>query len=119
MDTFPVGREFGSPDYDRLVAEDAEKFNTDLSAWIKVANYSINSEAIACATQEYSGDIRNIQDALRKLGQEVSSETAASVWIHYSKSLRAGWMSGADSVDSAVKTLYLNCPRGPRCESTA
>lgn len=111
MDTFPLGREFVSPNYDRLMAEDAENFNTDLSAWIKVAKHSINSEAIACATQEFSGDIHNIQDALRKLGREVSIETAASVWIHYSQSRCAGWMSGADSIDSAAKTLYLNCPR--------
>lgn len=111
MDTFPVGREFGSPNYDRLMAADAENFNADLWAWIKVANCSINSEAIAYATQAFSGDIHNIQEALRKLGQEVSSETAASVWIHYSNSLCAGWISGADSIDSAVKTLYLNCPR--------
>lgn len=32
MDTFPVGREFESPDYDRLMAVGAENFNTDLLA---------------------------------------------------------------------------------------
>jgi len=117
MDTFPVGREFGSPDYDRLMADDAECFNSDLLAWIKVANHSTNSEKIAYATQEFSRDIHNIQDALKALGQEVSIETAASVWIHYSKSLCAGWMSGADSIDSAAKTLFLNCPRGPQHSS--
>lgn len=117
MDTFPVGREFGSPDYDRLMAEDAKCFNRDLLAWIEVANHSTDSEKIAHATQEFSGDIHNIQDALKSLGQEVSIETAASVWIHYSKSLCAGWMSGADSIDSAAKTLFLNCPRRPQHSS--
>jgi hypothetical protein len=48
MDTFSVGREFGSPNYDRLMAEDAEKFNADLLAWIKVANYCITSKACQC-----------------------------------------------------------------------
>lgn len=119
MDTPPVGRKFGCSKYGRLMAEDAENFNTDLLAWIKAANYSINSDEIAYAIQEFSGDIHNIKDALKALGQEVSIETAASVWIHYSKSLFASWMSGANSIDSAAKTLYLNCPRGPHCESSA
>jgi hypothetical protein len=112
MDTVPVGREFGSADYDRLMAEDAATFNTDMLAWIKDSNDSVNSDELTYATHKFPGDIHNIQEAVRKFGHDVSFETAASVWIQYSKTLYAGWISGADSIDSAAKILYLNCPRG-------
>ncbi len=107
----PVGREFGSPDYDRLMAEDAAKFATDLRAWIKVSQESVDRDEVEYAMREFSNDIHNIQLALGQLGQDVSLEAAASVWIHYSKSLCAGWMAGADTVKSAARALYLNCAR--------
>lgn len=107
----PVGREFGSPNYDRLMAEDAAKFATDLRAWIKVSQESVDRDEVEYAMREFANDIHNIQLALGQLGQDVSLETAASVWIHYSKSLCAGWMAGADTVNSAARTLYLNCAR--------
>lgn len=107
----PVGRELGSPDYDRLMQQDAAKFNRDLLVWIQDAMQYIGGEGFESDLTDYADDIHNIQRALRALGHEVTVQAAASVWIHYSKSLGAGWMAGADTVASAARTLYLNCPR--------
>jgi hypothetical protein len=61
--------------------------------------------------QDEVSDARNVQLALRELGQNVTIEVAASVWRRYSRSMMAEWMSGAETVQSAARTLYLNCPR--------
>jgi hypothetical protein len=111
MDTFPVGREFGSLDYERLTDEDAVTFSVEMLAWIKVSKDSINREELSDAIRDFADDIRNIQKAMLRLGHDVSYETAAAVWIHYSQALCAGWMSGAESMESAATALYLNCPR--------
>ena len=107
----PVAREFGSSDYDGLKAEDAVKFASDLQAWIKSSQAYIGSDEVAKALKEFTTEAKNIQSALHALGQYVSVDVAASVWIHYSESLCAGWMVGADTVQLAARTLYLNCPR--------
>lgn len=109
----PVGREWGSPDFDRLMDEDAKKFATDLAQWIRHCNQVCGVENL---DPELSTDALNIQIALRQFGQEVTLEIAAAVWKNYSKSLSASWMSGAETVESAKRTLFLNCPRG-RCNS--
>jgi hypothetical protein len=103
----PVGREFGSPDYGRLMEEDAKKFTSDLTRWIRRCSAS----TVAFQLEEHqASDARNVQLALHELGQKVSVEVAASVWKDYSQSLMAGWLSGAETVSSAAITLYLNCP---------
>ena len=104
----PVGREFGSPDFDRLMDEDANMFASDLARWIQQS--SASNSALQPEEDEVS-DARNVQLALRELGQDVTIDVAASVWKHYSQSLMANWMSGAETVQSAARTLYLNCPR--------
>jgi len=104
----PLGREFGSPDYDRLTNEDAKRFTSDLARWIEQSG-TLNA-ALQLEEDEVS-DARNVQLALRELGQDVTIDVAASVWKHYSQSLMANWMSGAETVQSAARTLYLNCPR--------
>ena len=104
----PVGREFGSPDFDRLMDEDVKKFGSDLARWIQQS--SASNAALQLEEDEVS-DARNVQLALRELGQDVTIDVAASVWKHYSQSLMANWMSGAETVESAARTLYLNCPR--------
>lgn len=110
MDTAPVGREFGSPDYERLAVEDAAAFNSNLLAWIQVSRSWGSSEDLSYATREFAADVSNVKGALKKFGHEVSSEDAASVWIHLSKSYGHRWMSGADSIESIAIKLYLNCP---------
>lgn len=91
----PVGREFGSPDFDRLMDEDAKKFASDLAQWIQQS--SASNVAPQLEEDEVS-DARNVQLALRELGQDVTLGVAASVWKHYSQSLMASWMSGAETV---------------------
>jgi hypothetical protein len=105
----PVGREWGSPDFDRLMDEDAKKFATDLAQWIRHSHQACGATIL---DQELSADVLNIQNALNQLGQEVTLEVAAAVWKNYSNSLSASWMSGAETVESAKRTLFLNCPRG-------
>jgi hypothetical protein len=58
-------------------------------------------------------DAVNVQVALHELGQEVSLAVAAAVWRDYSNSLMASWMSGAETVSSAKRTLlvYFSCKR--------
>jgi hypothetical protein len=111
----PVGREFGSPDFDRLMGEDAKKFASDLARWIQQC--SAANVALKLEVDEVS-DARNVQIALSELGQDVTIDVAASVWQHYSRSMMASWMSGAQTVQSAARTLYLNCPRDSRIMST-
>lgn len=100
----PIGREVGSPDFDRLMDADVQKFEANLAKWIQ------HSHQVCGATildPELSADALNIQNALRQLGQEVTLEIAAAIWKHYSKSLSASWMSGAETVESAKRTLFL------------
>ena len=98
-------------DYDRLMDEDAKKFAADLARWIQQS--STSTVALQLEEDEVS-DAHNVQLALRELGQDVTLDVAASVWKHYSQSLMASWMSGAETVQSAARTLYLNCPRDSR-----
>lgn len=105
----PVGRDWGSPDFDRLMDEDAKKFATDLAQWIRHSHQACGATIL---DPELSADALNIQIALNQLGQEVTLEVAAAVWKNYSTSLSASWMSGAETVESAKRTLFLNCPRG-------
>ena len=107
----PVGREFGSPDFNRLMDEDAKKFASDLARWIQ---QSIASNVAFQLEEDEMSDARNVQLALRELGQDVTIDVAASVWKHYSQSLMAKWVSGAETVRSAARTLYLHCPRDGR-----
>jgi hypothetical protein len=114
-----VGREFGSPDYERLNAEDAKQFAFDLQVWIIDSNKYIGSDNVTHAVKEFETEANNIQMALHQLGKDVSIEVAAAVWINYSKSLCAGWMEGAGTVESAARTLYLNCPHNQHWFETA
>ncbi len=91
--------------------EDAKKFASDLARWIQES--SASKVALQLEEDEVP-DARNVQLALRELGQDVTISVAASVWKHYSQSLMASWMSGAETVQSAARTLYLNCPRDSR-----
>lgn len=105
----PLGSEFGSPDYDRLMEEDAKKFASDLARWIQQSNALY---AGLLLEEDEVSDARNVQLALHELGQDVTLDVAASVWKHYSQSIMASWMAGAETVAGAARTLYLNCPRG-------
>lgn len=104
----PIGREFGSPDYERLIALDQAVFDSNLSSLIKDC-----SDLAASRTVEIAADRRqdavNVQTALLELGQPVSLAVAIEVWRHHSNSLAASWMDGAETVESARKTLLFYC----------
>lgn len=104
----PICGEWGSPEFDRLMDEDGKKFASDLAQWIR-HSHQVCADTIV--DPELSADALNIQIALRQLGEEVTLDAAAAIWKNYSKSLSASWMAGAETVESAKRTLFLNCPR--------
>jgi hypothetical protein len=104
----PVGREFGSPDYEKLMEQDMKEFQTNLSSLIEVCSDLADAKTGDAAPEERQ-DAVNVQRALQELGQPVSLEVAAEVWRHHSKSLMAGWMAGAETIESARKTLFFYC----------
>lgn len=104
----PVGREFGSPDYERLMEQDRAVFQSNLSSLIKVCSDLAVAKNWGVEADERQ-DAVNVQIALQELGQHVSLEVAAEVWRHHSNSLMAGWMSGAETIASAKKTLFFYC----------
>lgn len=109
----PVGREFGSPDYERLAQEDFEVAQANLARLI--AECSKDLEPVR-ESQDFLSDTINVQMALREMGHEVNLDIAARVWMHYSNSLCAGWMSGAQSQESAricIGTYCWSCPQDP------
>ena len=104
----PVGMEFGSPDYEKLMEQDMEEFRSNLSSLIKVCSDLADTKTGDVVAEERQ-DAVNIQIALQELGQHVNLEVAAEVWRHYSNPLMAHWMAGAETIDSAKKTLYFYC----------
>lgn len=104
----PVGREFGSPDYEILMQQDVEKFRINLTALVARGQSAENGKGESEESDEYS-DTLNVQAALRELGYEVTVPVAASVWRSYSSSIRAGWMSGAETVSKAKHALFYYC----------
>ena len=104
----PVGREFGSPDFNRLMAEDAAKFSENLARLIQEAGNCRDGRSFVAslaADDDVWAAARNVQEALRQMGPEVTLEVGAAVWRHYSQSLAASWLSGADSVSAIAQTL--------------
>lgn len=113
----PVGREFGSPDYDRLAQQDHDDFMSNLSSLIDEYSDSCKDNEAPSDPDERK-DAVNVQIALHELGHDVSVAVAAAVWKHHSNSLMAGWMLGAETVASAKKTLFAYCSGTPRkCQS--
>lgn len=103
----PVGREFGSPDFERLMDEDRVAFQSKLSKLVHECRSTETAKRGIDPTDEFLQDAVNVQLALKELGQEVSVSVAAAVWEHYSCSVAASWLSGADSVRSAQKMLFF------------
>jgi len=59
-------------------------------------------------------DALNVQLALADLGQRVSLEVAAAVWRHYSNSILAAWLSGAETPASAKEALFSYVQHAPQ-----
>ncbi len=108
-----VGREFGSPDFERLMKEDAKAFAANLASLIEECSRTETSKRLPKA-DDFLQHAINVQTALREFGQDVSVSMAAAVWEHYSASLAASWMSGADTVKSAKVALFMYCSGQPK-----
>ncbi len=105
----PVGREFGSPDYDRLMQQDFERM-TDTLARL-VSNCSKETGQVPEASEFVEGT-SNVKLALWELGHNVDSLIAARVWRHCSNSLLAGWMHEAETIESARMSILGYCALG-------
>jgi hypothetical protein len=105
LDMVPVGREFGRPDFERLMQQDLEELKSNLDSLVDQC--SVNSSKPIDA--DFVQDALNVQSALHELGHDVSVAVAAAVWRHYSKALMASWLSGAQTVASAKRTLLAYC----------
>ena len=101
-----VGREFGSPDYERLMEQDRATFQLNLSSLIQECRELAQSPVRVLEADEHQ-DAVNVQIALQELGPHISLEVAAEVWRHHSRSLMACWMAGAETVASAKRTLFF------------
>lgn len=108
LNATPVGREFGSPDYEKLMEQDMKEFQSNLSNLIKVCS-DLAAAKTGDVYAEERQDAVNVQMALKELGQPVCLEVAAEVWRHHSNSSIAGWMPGAGTIESAKKTLFFYC----------
>ncbi len=106
----PVGREFGSPDFERLMKEDTDQRQARLANLVAI--YSAGKGSVP-ETLEFKEDAINVQLALKELGHVVDLDTAARIWKHHSNQLRAGWMSGAQSAMSAQRAIIGFCTLGP------
>ena len=104
-----VGREFGSPDYERLMEQDRATFQLNLSSFIQECQEcrELAQSPVRVLELDEHQDAVNVQTALQELGQHVSLDIAAEVWRHHSRSLIAQRMSGAQTVISAQKTLFF------------
>ncbi|OYT91150.1 MAG: hypothetical protein CFE43_15015, partial [Burkholderiales bacterium PBB3] len=108
----PVGREFGSPDYERLMEEDAKAFKANLAYLIEECKRQASATEVAVSDDELTATL-NVQAALLEFGQDVTAGVAATVWKYYSSSLAASWMSGAETVNSAKRALFMYCSGKP------
>jgi hypothetical protein len=84
------------------------EFQSNLSRLIKMGSVLAGAKT-GDVDAEVRKDAVNVRIALQELGQPVSLEVAAEVWRHHSNSLKAGWMPGTDTIDSAKKTLFYYC----------
>lgn len=81
----PVGREFGSPDFERLMEEDFRQRSLTSQNSVDVCRHS-NFKPLDLFDETVLPDICNVQIALQALGHTVEKTVAATVWKHYSAS---------------------------------
>lgn len=81
----PVGREFGSPDYERLMQEDSLDLKRALVELISRGQAAVAAKSQPVDPIELS-DALNVQTALREWSYDVEVLVAASIWRSYSHS---------------------------------
>ena len=105
----PVGREFGSPDYERLMEQKSGIIQVNLKRLVNKCRGLCGTHEEILADKKMRKDAANVQAALKELGFDVTIEDAASVWVRHSNSLCAGWMAGAETAKHAKWTLVSYC----------
>lgn len=111
LDIAPVGREFGSPDYERLMEEDSGNIQVNLMRLVSKCRGLYDSQKDPL-NKKMCKDAANVQAALKELGLDVTVEEAAAVWVRHSNSMCAGWMAGAETVKHAKLALISYCALG-------
>ncbi len=89
-----------------MVQLDAEKLRA-LAVWVTDCANSYFCEYPFDLTERAQAS--NVQAALKELGFEVSVADAAAIWESCSGHLHAGWMTGAETLNSARETLLSYC----------
>jgi hypothetical protein len=112
LDMAPVGREFGSPDYERLMEEDSGNIQVNLMRIVSKCIGLYDTQKDPLEDKEMRKDATNVQSALKELGLDVSLKDAATVWVRYSNAMCAGWMVGAETVRQATLALISYCALG-------
>jgi hypothetical protein len=112
LDMAPVGREFGSPDYERLMEEDSSKIQANLIRLVSKFRGLYDMQKDPLEDEEMREDASNVQATLKELGLDVTIEDAAAVWVRHSNSMCAGWMAGAETVRHAKLALISYCAFG-------
>jgi hypothetical protein len=110
VDFMPIGAEFGSPDYERLMRENDQRARAVLKSLVEVGMELVARQSHSPEI-EFQNEAINVRLALQGLGQEVDLPVAETIWAHCSKNLFADWMSGAETVASARRTLLMHCWR--------
>ena len=111
LDMAPVGREFGSPDYERLMEEDAKNIRVNLTRLVSKCRGLYDPEKDPL-DRKMRKDAVNVQAVLKELGLDVTVNDAAAVWVRYSNSMCAGWIAGAENNARAKLTLISHCRLG-------
>ena len=100
----PIGHEFGSPDYERLMEQDYLDVQTKVAEMVARCTAACLDNIDGFDANELS-DAENVRVALQDLGHDVSLKVATTVWKEYSGALRASWIAGAETVKSAKDKL--------------
>ncbi|MDO8972109.1 MAG: hypothetical protein Q7U74_15550 [Saprospiraceae bacterium] len=95
---------------EELAQNQADVVEANLAQLIKICSRSAGP--LTLDGNEIDDGFR-VQHALRELGQHVNVSTAVRVWQHYSNSILAGWLTGADTIESAKKAIYRYCLNTP------
>ena len=112
LNAAPVGREFGSPDFDRLMQRDYAAMRANLSSLVEECS-ALPENMDSSSKVDEPQHVVNVQLALHELGHDVGLPVAARVWRHHSSSLNTDWASGAETAASARWRLLAYCTRKP------
>ncbi|MBT3066717.1 hypothetical protein [Rhodoferax sp. U11-2br] len=107
LDMVPIGREFGSPDYERLEQEDHQRRQANLDELVSISTQQASGVPNSAEWDPQAAT--NVQKALLEMGHDVSAAVAVEVWRQCSQSLKASWMGGPESVVRAKMMLICHC----------